>query len=444
MFGEPKHIIGTWCDDPAHFRRGTRRDFLKVGFLSGVGLTLGDYFALQSAFGDEKKNDPAAQAVIQIFLAGGMSHIDTFDPKPDAPVEVRGELGTVKTNTGEYLGGLLKQTATVADKISIIRSFTHSEAAHERGTHNMLTGYRPSPAVVYPAMGSIVSHEFEPRNNLPPYICVPNASNGYLGTGYLSSAYGPFSLGDDPARKGFAVRDLSRPADVDEQRFARRRSMLETVDAHFRALEQADVLDAMNSFYQRAYSLISSKQAREAFNIDAEDGKIRDEYGRNSIGQQLLMARRLVQAGARFVTITYGGWDHHKGIKGALSGRVPALDQAFATLIRDLERRGMLSRTLVALTSEFGRTPRLNRDAGRDHWPKVFSIVLAGGGLKGGQIVGRSDPGGAEVADRPLGPADMAATIFTQLGIDPHKQLMSAGNRPLAIVRDGRAIEELL
>ena len=437
-------VLGTWCDDPAHFKPATRRSFLKVGFLSGVGLTLGDYFALRNAWADDKPASPAADSVIQIFLAGGMSHIDSFDPKPDAPVEVRGELGTTKTNTGERFGGLLKQTAQVADKIAVIRSFTHSEAAHERGTHNMLTGYQPSPAVTYPAMGAIVAHEFEPRKNLPPYVCVPGAGNAFLGTGYLSSAYGPFSLGDDPARKGFSVRDLASPGDVDEARFARRRSLLETVDEHFRELEKSDVLDAMGTFYQRAYSLISSAEARNAFNIDAEDAKLRDEYGRNSIGQQLLMARRLVESGVRFVTVTYGGWDHHKNIRDAMRGRLPAVDQAYATLIRDLARRGMLERTLVALTSEFGRTPRLNRDAGRDHWPKVFSIALAGGGVKGGRIVGASDPSGSEPFERPTGPADMAATIFTQLGIDPTKKLMSAGNRPINIVRGGKPIAELL
>ena len=437
-------VLGTWWDDPAHFNPATRRDFLKVGFLSGVGLTLGDFLMIRSAGADDTLAAPPADSVIQIFLAGGMSHVDSFDPKPDAPIEVRGELGVVKTNTGELFGGLLKQTAQVADKISVIRSFTHSEAAHERGTHNMLTGYQPSPAIAYPAMGSVVAHEYGPRKSLPPYVCVPNASNQYLGTGYLSSAYGPFSLGDDPARKGFRVRDLASPDDVNEERFTRRRSLLETVDDHFRQLENADVLDAMGTFYQRAYSLISSTEARNAFNIDAEDAKIRDEYGRNSIGQQLLMARRLIEAGVRFVTVVYGGWDHHKNIRDAMRGRLPALDQAYATLIRDLDRRGLLDKTLVALTSEFGRTPRINRDAGRDHWPKVFSIALSGGGVKGGHILGASDPTASEPFERPTGPADMAATIFTQLGIDPAKKLMSAGNRPIDIVRHGKPIAELL
>ncbi|MCH8807486.1 MAG: DUF1501 domain-containing protein [Planctomycetes bacterium] len=442
---------GTWFADPAHFRSPSRREILKVGVLGGVGLTLGDFLMLRgSGFCTRAQADyappqtPPADSVIQIFLAGGMSHIDSFDPKPDAAVEIRGELGAVKTNTGEHFGGLLKQTAAVADKLAVIRSFTHSEAAHERGTHNMLTGHKPSPAIAYPAMGAVVSHECGTRNSLPPYVCVPDASNPTLGTGYLSSAYGPFSLGQDPADKNFTVRDLAAPGDIDEERFGRRRSLLETVDQHFRSLEKAEVLDAMDSFYQKAYGLISSKTAREAFDIAAEDAKVRDEYGRHAIGQRLLMARRLVEAGVRFVTVTYGGWDYHKKIRDGMRGALPPVDQAFAALIRDLDRRGLLSRTLVALTTEFGRTPRLNRDGGRDHWPKVFSVVLAGGGIAGGQIVGASDPSGAEPADRPIGPADLAATIFQQIGIDPTKRLLSAGNRPIDIVRHGKAIGELV
>ncbi|MCG3125665.1 MAG: hypothetical protein CHACPFDD_00490 [Phycisphaerae bacterium] len=435
-----------WNDDPAHFARPTRRELIRVGFLSGVGLSLGRFLALRSAAAQESPQTPtpAADAVIQIFLDGGMSHIDTFDPKPDAAIEIRGELGVVKTATGEHFGGLLKRTAGVADKLSVIRSFTHTEAAHERGQHSMLTGYKPSPAVEYPAMGAVVSHELGPRRDLPCYVCVPSASSPYHGTGYLSSAYGPFSLGADPASQGFTVRDLSSPADVDEPRGARRRSLLDAINSHFRATERSDRLDAMDTFYQRAYSLVSSPAARGAFDINAEPAAVRDAYGRHEIGQRLLMARRLVEAGVRFVTVMHGGWDHHKGIRDAMNGLMPPVDQAFAALIADLEQRGLLARTLVVLSTEFGRTPRLNRDAGRDHWPKVFSIAMAGGGLKGGRIVGRSDPSGSEPADSPIGPADFAATIFTQLGIDPEKELLSPGNRPIELVRQGRVIRALL
>ncbi|HEY3243904.1 MAG TPA: DUF1501 domain-containing protein [Phycisphaerae bacterium] len=435
---------GTWLSDPAHFQSPTRREFLRVGFIGGISLSLGEFFALRAAQAAEGGSGPPAEAVILIFLEGGLSHLDSFDPKPDAAIEIRGDLGTVKTNTGELFGGLFKKTAGVADKLAVVRSFTHGEAAHERGTHNMLTGYKPSTAITYPSMGAVVAHECGARASLPPYICVPAATNEFLGTGYLSSAFGPFSLGADPGSKDFIVRDLSLPAGVDETRWQRRRGLREAIDAHFRRTERGDVLDALDSFYQRAYGMLSSAQARSAFDINAEEAALRDEYGRNAIGQRLLMARRLVEAGVRFVTVLYGGWDHHKKIHDGMRSQAPALDQAYAALIRDLEQRGLLKKTLVVLSTEFGRTTRINRDGGRDHWPKAFSIVFAGGGVQGGRIVGASDPSGAEPAERPVEPADMAATLFTQIGIDPEKKLMSPGNRPIDIVRQGRFVRELV
>src|SRR5581483_4967040 len=307
-------ITGTWHDDPAHFRRPSRRSFLYVGMVGGLGLTLDDFFRAQ-AKADTKTSgakEPPAKSLIHIFLPGGLAHQDSFDPKPYAPIEYRGELGTVPTKVdGVFLNECLKQTAQIADKITICRSMTHGEAAHERGTHNMFTGYRPSPALVYPSMGSVVSHEFGPRNNLPPYVCIPSQPTTFAGTGYLSSSYAPFSLGADPADGNFRVQDLSLPGGVDEKRFGTRRSALEAVNAYFAQKEKADNLQAMDTFYQRAYSLISSQKAREAFNIAAEPNPIRDEYGRNAAGQRMLMARRLVQAGVRFVSLTYGGWDMH-------------------------------------------------------------------------------------------------------------------------------------
>ena len=437
--------FGRWYDDPSHFSPKTRREFLKVGFLGGVGLTLGEFFTLRSALGDDPtRKTPAADSVIMIFLPGGMSHIDSFDPKADAAVEIRGELGHVKTNTGEVFGGLLRQTASVADKIAVIRSFTHTEAAHERGQHSMITGHPPSAAIVYPSMGTVVAHEFEPRKNLPPYVCVPTAANQWAGTGYLPSSYGPFGLGSDPASADFRVRNLSSPAGVSEARSQRQRTLLRAVDDHFRKLESSEALDAMDTFYERAYSLLSSSHARNAFNIAEEDPKLRDQYGRHAIGQRLLMARRLVEAGVRFVTVEYGGWDLHKQIRDGMRATLPPLDQAFAMLIRDLDSRGLLARTLVLVSTEFGRTPRLNRDGGRDHWPKVFSIAMAGGGVKGGTIIGKSDPTGSEPADQPVRPADLAATIFTQLGIDPSKKLHASSGRPIDLVRHGEVIDGLV
>jgi hypothetical protein len=442
---QPK-ASGTWHDDPAHFQRPTRRSFLYVGFVGGLGLTLDSFFRLQ-ARADTKAGgkEPPAKSLIHIFLPGGMAHQDTFDPKPYAPIEYRGEIGTVQTKVdGVLLSEYLKETAQVTDKITICRSMTHGEAAHERGTHNMFTGYRPSPALVFPSMGSVVSHEFGPRNNLPPYICIPSQPTTYAGSGYLSSAFAPFSLGSDPANPGFTVQDLSLPGGVDNKRFTTRRTMLDAVNEHFSKKEKADGLEAMDTFYQRAYSLISSQKAREAFNINAEPAKIRDEYGRNAAGQRMLMARRLVAAGVRFVSLTYGGWDMHVSIKASMAGQMPEFDKAFATLIRDLDRNGLLDSTLIMVSSEFGRTPKVNGTAGRDHWPKVFSVVLAGGGIKRGFVYGSSDATASEPENDPLSVEDLAMTVYRQIGIDGTKKLMAPGDRPIDIVREGSIRKDLI
>ncbi len=432
----------TWYDDPAHFRKVSRRDFLYVGLVGGLGLTLGDFFKLRAA---DAAADAKAKAVIHIFLPGGISAHESFDPKPFAPVEVRGPFGSIPTKLdGVAFNELLKETAQIADKITVVRSMTHGEAAHERGTHNMFTGYKPSPAIQYPSIGSVVSHELGVRNDLPPYVCIPSQPNPYAGSGYLSNAYGPFSLGGDPANEKFNVRDLSLPPDVDHERFAQRQSILATVDAHFRELEKSDALDAMDSFYQRAYGLVSSQKAREAFNLKAEPDALKDEYGRNGAGMRMLMARRLVESGVRFVSLVYGGWDHHSNVRGGIQKDLPQFDKAYAALIRDLDRRGMLDSTLVMVTTEFGRTPKINKDAGRDHWPRVFSIALAGGGIKHGSIYGSSNETGAEPDENPLSVEDFAMTIYKQLGIDGAKKLMSPGNRPIDIVRGGQVVNELL
>lgn len=427
--------------------RFSRRGFLTVGAVGGLGLTLGDFFRLK-ARADLKQYDSIeakADSVIHIFLPGGIASQESFDPKPLSPVEYRGQLGVVQTKLpGESFCQTLPKTAQIADKITVIRSMTHGEAAHERGTHNMFTGYRPSPALQYPSMGSVVAHEYGPRNNLPPYVCIPNQPNEFAGTGYLSSSYSAFSLGADPAAQNFTVRDLNLPGGIDDPRFTRRRTALEAVNAHFRAKEKDDGLAAMDSFYDRAYSLISSEQAREAFNIAAEPQAIRDEYGMNQAGQRMLMARRLVAAGVRFVTLTYGGWDMHTNIAGGMTSAMPAFDQAFAALINDLDRNGLLDRTLVMVSSEFGRTPKINNDAGRDHWPKVFSVVLAGGGVKRGYIHGASDATATEPERDAVGPEDLAYTVYNQLGIVADKELMAPGNRPIEIVDGGQIIKGIL
>ncbi len=433
----------TFHEDPSHFRKVNRREFLYAGLIGGLGLTMGDYMKLRA--NETDKYEATAQSVIHIFLPGGCAHQETWDPKPLAPIEYRGPLGTVDTAIpGVKFSQYLKETAKIADRLTIVRSMTHGEAAHERGTHNMFTGYRPSPAIQFPSFGSVVSHELGSRQNLPPYVCVPGVPNEFAGTGYMSSAYGPFSLGGDPANKGFSVRDLNMNAGLTPERFDRRRNILSTVDEHFRTMEKSDALSAMDSFYQAAYSLVSSKEAREAFNLSAEPESIRNEYGMNDAGQRMLMARRLVEGGVRFVSLTYGGWDMHAGIANGMERGLPKFDQAYAALIRDLERRGMLDKTLVMVSSEFGRSPKINKDAGRDHWPKFFSVVFAGGGFKKGLVYGSSDPTGSEPAEDPLTVENMATTVYRCLGINADKRLMAPGNRPIDIVRGGSVMGDLL
>jgi hypothetical protein len=427
--------------------RLSRRSLLTVGAIGGLGLNLGDFLAMRQARAEKKNYDfleAKAQSIIHIFLPGGMAHQESFDPKPYAPIEYRGECTTTKTNTGEVFCETLPKLAGIADKLCVIRSMTHGEAAHERGTHNMFTGYRPSPALIFPSMGSVVSHEYGPRNNLPPYVCIPNVPNEYAANGYLSSSFAPFSLGADPANNGFRVQDLNLPNGVDDARFTRRRTALEAVNDHFVKKEKSDNVGALNTFYERAYSLISSQQAREAFNIEAEPANIRDEYGRNQAGQRLLMARRLVAAGVRFVTLTYGGWDMHNAVTQGMRGSLPALDQGLHALITDLDRNGLLASTLIMVSSEFGRTPKINQTAGRDHWPKVFSVMLAGGGIKGGLIYGTSNSTASEPDMDPVGPEDLATTVYNQLGIVADKELMAPGDRPIEIVDGGKVVKGLL
>lgn len=423
-----------------------RRSFLQVGVAAGV--TLDQYFRAQAASGADApgKKGPKAEACIHIYLPGGMAHQESFDPKPLAPVEYRGDMGQIQTKLdGVLFNELLKDTAKVADQITVVRSMTHGEAAHERGTHNMFTGYRPSPALTFPSMGSVIAHELGVRNNLPPYVSLPNLITNFAGSGYLSSAYGPFALGADPANGNFQVKDLTLPAGVDEKLFTDRRTMLDAVNAHFAGKEKSDNLDAMDTFYKRAYGLISSDKAKAAFDINKEDAKLRDEYGRNAAGQRMLLARRLVESGVRFVTLNYGGgWDLHGNIVQGTKNQLPAFDQAFAALVRDLSSRGMLDKTLIMVSSEFGRTPKINATAGRDHWPKVFSVVLAGGGIKKGLVYGKSDATASEPDEDALGVEDLAHTVYHCLGIDADKKLMSPGDQPIDIVREGHTRKELL
>lgn len=429
-----------------------RREFMRVGWLGGVGLSLGQYLNLQ-AQAEQSQMVAKAKSVIHIYLQGGFAHMDSFDPKPDAPAEYRGILSPIPTSIpGTYFSSHMPYSAKIADKITVVRSMTHTEVDHSRGEHSMFTGYRPSPALVYPSMGSVVAEQLGVRKAMPAYVCVPNQGSQFLGSGYLSNSCGPFALGTDPARSNFTVRDLNLAKGVDEDRFQRRKDLKNLVDDHFRSQLQDDAVSTMDSLYQRAYDLLSSSEARGAFSLKGESDETKELYGmkphgpvlRPSAGARFLIARRLVEAGARFVTVTYGAWDTHAFHYRSIEPQLPDFDRAFAGLISDLDQRGILDSTLVMVTSEFGRTPKINAGGGRDHWPRVFSIVMAGGGVRRGYIHGASDALAAEPADAPLSVEDYVTTVYHLLGIDASASLMSPGDRPQPIVLNGTVARDLL
>lgn len=423
-----------------------RRNFLTVGSVCGINLA--QVLLANKLFSDQKHYDfikAKAESVIHIYLPGGIAHQEFLDPKPFAPIEYRGDGQVIKTKNLDVISSFFPELANIADKYTIIRSMTHGESAHERGTHNMFTGYKPSPALQYPSFGSVVSHEYGSRNDLPAYVCIPNKPNEFAGTGYLSSSYSPFDLGSDPANENFQVQDLSLPQGIDLERFEKRKAALAQVNQDFFYKNpHADKMKAMNTFYDQAFNLITSAKAREAFNLKAEDDKVKERYGKNQAGQRMLMARRLVEAGVRMVTLTYGGWDMHQGINAGMKNQAPALDKALSALINDLDERGLLDTTLIMVSSEFGRTPKINADAGRDHWSKAFSTLLAGGGVKRGLIYGSTDPTASEPENNPVSPEDFAYTMYHLLGIVADKELMAPGERPVEIVDNGKILKDIL
>ena len=415
-----------------------RREFLRVGAAAGI--------CLPTMLRSQDATKAKAKSVIQIFLPGGIAHQDAWDYKPYASSEYRGPFAGIKTKIdGVHFGALLQNTAKVSDNLTVIRSMTHGEAAHERGVHNMLTGYKPSTALTYPAFGTVINHELGGKNNLPAYVLVPNQFAPENGTGYLSTRYGPFAVGANPEDPSFSVKDLKSPVGVTDETFNRRKALLNVVDDYFKTREShVDSVKAMDAFYSDGYSMISSTQAREAFELSKETDAMRDAYGRNAAGQRLLLSRRLVEAGVRMVTVTYGSWDHHSNLKGAFESNMLNFDKAYAMLITDLKQRGLLDSTLVMITSEFGRTPKINQTNGRDHWPRVFSTVLAGGGTKAGFAYGTSDALAAEPETDAVTPSQLAATMFHLMGIDPRKKLMTPDLRPIEIVYEQDPIEEIL
>lgn len=423
----------------------TRRDFLQVGGLGALGLPALLRAESRASGSDASPGPATARSAILVFLGGGLSHHDSFDPKPEAPEEVRGRYGAVATRLpGVRFADRLPLLAARNDRFSLVRSGSHGNDHHETATNWVLSGRFGSAFGDYPAIGAVVAHELGYRGPLPPYFAVPrNPSFTWeLGrSAFLGGRYESFKTGD-PNDEGFRVRDVSVPESA-RGSTARRRSLRQAVDGLARQVESDDGLRTMDEFYGRALDLVLSPEARRAFDVGRDDPRLRDRYGRNTTGQACLLARRLVEAGVRFVTVNSGGWDHHAGIFESLDRRLPELDLALSALIDDLDARGLLESTLVVAMGEFGRTPKVNKDAGRDHWGHVASLVWAGGGVAPGRVVGRSDDQGSFVTERPVRPADVAATIYRALGVDSTRHLLTPEDRPVQILDDGAPVEEL-
>ena len=434
----------------------TRRDFLKVGSLGAIGFSLADYFAAKAAGGVSAGAD--GRSAIMIFNLGAPSQLDTFDMKPDAPAEVRGPFKAISTASPDIqISEILPLHARVADKFSLVRSCHHGGAAvHDAGWQVMQTGRIFSGGVNTPHAGAVVSYLRGRRTDLPAFVVLPqtmgrgggNLPNGQAG-GFLGKSHDPFSLMADPSQPNFKVPDLLPPAEIDAARLERRRRLRDIVDASVRGFEASENAKLMNDNFQAAFRLMTSKQAREAFDLSREPTAVRERYGMNRFGQCCLLARRLVEAGVRFVTVNSFltvfdeiTWDIHgtkpfTSIEGMKNIVAPMYDKGYSALIADLEQRGMLDTTLVCNLAEFGRTPRVNPAGGRDHWPQCFTCYFAGGGVKGGRVIGSSDPIGAVPADRPVEPADVVATIFHSLGLDLETELPGPSGRPFPIVDFG-------
>jgi hypothetical protein len=425
-----------------------RRSFLKAGFLGLGGLTLADVLRLraaQTAAGRPTRDT----SVILIWKGGGPSHIDTWDLKPDAPAEYRGDFRPIRTNVpGIEISEHLPRSARVMDKFSIVRSVTHPDAGHESASHYLLTGYRPTndiPAQEMPSYGSIVAKERGARQpGLPAYLAVPSAPRS-TAAGYLGVAYNPFSVGDDPNSANFSVRNLTLPNGISMNRLDSRQRLLQTIDTLRRDSDQTGLMDGLDAFTQQAFEMVASPAAQRAFNIHQESARTRERYGRHSLGQSMLLARRLIEAGVTFVTVNAGGWDTHANNFEALRNqKLPSFDSAWAALLEDMQARGMLENTLVLVWGEFGRTPRINPGAGRDHWPGAMSVVLAGGGLRMGQAIGATDARAEYPRERPIEPEDVLSTMYHVLGIDQNREYHNEAQRPLKILNHGTPIRELV
>ena len=450
----------------AGFRAMPRRQAIQAGVLGALGLSMGDLFRLQAAdkggmtMEAGKKLKARAQSVIQIHLPGGFHQQESFDPKPEAPIDIRGSFGVTKTKTGEILAVTFPQTAKITDKLTLLRSVVGKVPDHGIASYHLFTGYTPTAVIDYPQMGSIVSHELGQRGELPPYVAVPNI-NAYGGsTGFLSSAYGAFEVNADPGERGYQVRDFSIPKNVSLERFDKRQTARQLVEKRLRALESdPELLGTMDGFYKQAYTMLTSEKAQAAFMLDRVSDADRQLYGshvtgelkgpdgkyhKKGLAERLIVARQLVEAGVRFVTVQYGSWDCHVDVKKSTLDQMGPLDAGIAGLITDLDQRGLLDSTIVWVTSEFGRTPKINKDSGRDHFARCYSMLIAGGGFTRGQVYGASDSTGSEPMTDALPLEDLMFTIYHQLGIDADKELLAFGTRPIEIVKDGKLVPGLL
>jgi len=440
----------------------TRRDFMQVGTLGAIGLSLPQYLAAKEQAGQSAHDD---RACIMIFNLGAPSHLDTFDMKPNAPSEVRGPFNAINTSApGIQLSEILPLHAKIADKIGFVRSVHHTGAAvHDAGWQMMQTGRQFAGGVNTPHAGAVLSYLRGRKTDLPPFVVLPelmgrgggNLPNGQAG-GFLGKAYDPFALMADPSVPNFKVPDLLPPSDIGEVRLDRRRQMREVVDQTVKEFEASESAALLDDNFQAAFRLMTSDQARGAFDLSKESPEVRERYGMNRFGQCCLLARRLIEAGVRFVTINTFltvfdeiTWDIHgskpfTSIEGMRDIVAPMYDKAYSALIEDLTQRGLLDKTMVCNIAEFGRTPRVNPAGGRDHWPQCFTCYFAGGGVKGGQAVGASDPIGGVPADRPVDPGNIVATIYHSLGLNIEDHLPGPAGRPFPLVDFGkREIHEL-
>lgn len=422
-----------------------RRGFLQLGTLAGLGLSLPTLFSGRRA----AANPAPAKDVncILIWTQGGTSHHDTFDPKPNAPVSVRGSYQVIDTAIpGIQFTEIVPRMAKELNRFAILRGWNPKNAGHGVADQYMMSGHNINPALVHPCYGSIVTQQKGFKTRMPPFVqlgaAVDHATFGGGTAGYLGAEYNPFEILANPNGTPFNVRDITPPAGVDVARLERRRSMLGAVDALQRKLDaQPAAFDALDEHYRAALNMITAPETKQAFNIDSEDAKLRDRYGRTVFGQSCLLARRLVESGVRFVTVSDGGWDHHADLFNGMKGKLPPLDQAIPELLTDLAERGLLESTLVVWLTDFGRTPKINSASGRDHWASAGFIMAAGAGVPGGSVLGKTDEEGGRPIDDEYFTEDVAATIYAKLGIPLDLITMTPDGRPIRL-NEGRVIKE--